>query len=287
MNKIAIIFDFDITLSPYYQQVEIFKKWDIDEDKFWSECAEKMKNGYDMEHSYIKTLIDYANSDKKYNLSNKDLFELGKNITLYDGLSKKTNQVTIFDDINKITQKDEYKEHNIKVEYFIISGGLEEMIKGALVGNNIYKYFKKIFACKLDEKDGIINFPKETIGHTIKTQKLYQIAKGLDKDVNEKVDKLDIPFSNMIYLGDGQTDIPAFSLINSRGGISIAVYREEKLPNGEIDEEKTKQIYNKSYELAIKAKRAEQLLPADYSKGKPLKIALLNYVENICKKIRG
>jgi uncharacterized protein YoxC len=285
-NKIAIIFDFDITLSPYYQQVEIFNKWDIDEDKFWSECQEKMNNGYDMEHSYIKTLIDYANSDKKYNISNKDLFELGKNITLYDGLSKKNNQITIFDDINKITQKDEYKEHNIEVEYFIISGGLEEMINGALVGNKIDKYFKKVFACKLDEKDGVINFPKETIGHTIKTQKLYQIAKGLDKDVNEKVDKLDIPFSNMIYLGDGQTDIPAFSLINSKGGISIAVYREEKI-NGEINEEKTKQIYNKSYELAIKAKRAEQLLPADYSKGKPLKIALLNYVENICKNIRG
>jgi uncharacterized protein YoxC len=285
-NKIAIIFDFDITLSPYYQQVEIFNKWNIDEDRFWSECREKMNNGYDMEHSYIKTLIDYANSDKKYNLSNKDLFELGKNITLYDGLSKKNNQITIFDDINKITQKDEYKEYNIEVEYFIISGGLEEMIKGALVGNKIDKYFKKVFACKLDEKDGVINFPKETIGHTIKTQKLYQIAKGLDKDVNEKVDKLDIPFSNMIYLGDGQTDIPAFSLINSKGGISIAVYREEKI-NGEIDEEKTKQIYNKSYELAIKAKRAEQLLPADYSKGKPLKIALLNYVENICKNIRG
>ena len=285
-NKIAIIFDFDITLSPYYQQVEIFNKWDIDEDTFWNKCREKMNNGYDMEHSYIKTLIDYAKSDKKYNLSNKDLFELGKNITLYDGLSKKNNQITIFDDINKITQKDEYKEYNIEVEYFIISGGLEEMINGALVGNKIDKYFKKVFACKLDEKDGVINFPKETIGHTIKTQKLYQIAKGLDKDVNEKVDKLDIPFSNMIYLGDGQTDIPAFSLINSKGGISIAVYREEKI-NGEINEEKTKQIYNKSYELAIKAKRAEQLLPADYSKGKPLKIALLNYVENICKNIRG
>jgi hypothetical protein len=89
----------------------------------------------------------------------------------------------------------------------------------------------------------------------------------------------------MIFLGDGQTDIPAFSLLKKNGGIPIAVYREEKNSDGTINEEKTLKNYSKGYQLAIEAKRAEQILPADYSLGKPLKMALLGYVEKIAKNI--
>jgi hypothetical protein len=103
--------------------------------------------------------------------------------------------------------------------------------------------------------------------------------------VNEKVNEYRIPFSNIIFLGDGQTDIPAFSLLKKMGGVPIAVYREEKNSDGTINEEKTLENYLKGYQLAIEAKRAEQLLPADYSSGKPLKMALLGYVEKIAKNI--
>ena len=89
----------------------------------------------------------------------------------------------------------------------------------------------------------------------------------------------------MIFLGDGQTDIPAFSLINKSGGTSIAVYREIKRADGTIDEQATMKPYNEGYHLAIESKRAEQLLPADYSAGKPLKMALLSYVEKMAKRI--
>ena len=103
--------------------------------------------------------------------------------------------------------------------------------------------------------------------------------------VNEKMERLRIPFENMIFLGDGQTDIPAFSMLKSNGGTTIAVYREEKKADGTIDEAKTLNSYKKGYELAIKAGRAEQLLPADYSDGKPLKMALLGYVQDIAQRI--
>ena len=221
-------------------------------------------------------------------MSNEDLYNLGKQITLYDGLTKRDGQNSIFDDITAIINSEEYEKLNIEVEYYVISGGLTQMIKGALDGNNLSHYFKEVFACTLDEnKDGVINFPKETVGHTIKTQKLFQISKGLQHKVNDKLDEFEIPFKNIIYLGDGETDIPAFSLVNQMGGTSIAVYRESKNSDGTIDEEKTKETYQNSFEFTIKSKRAEQLLPADYSTGKPLKIVLENYVKILCENIKN
>ena len=289
-NIIAIVFDFDITLSPYFQQEIIFKKWNIAPDEFWNKAGYFMKKGYDQEHAYLRCLIDY-NKQNGFELNNKKLYEYGREIELYEGLSKKDNQLSIFDDLENLLKKPEFVDANIKIEYYCISGGITEMIEGALKSNNLD--FKEVFACKLDEdKNGKLNYIKETVGHTIKTQKLYMISKGVSpkrgdnpNKVNEKLKEHRIPFSNIIFLGDGQTDIPAFSLLKKMGGIPIAVYREEKNQDGSINEEKTLESYLKGYQLAIETGRAEQLLPADYSVGKPLKMALLGYVEKIAKNI--
>ena len=167
------------------------------------------------------------------------------------------------------------------------------MIEGALEAHGLSAYFKEVFACEFDEDEtGKLGYIKETVGHTIKTQKLFMIGKGISPKngdthamVNEVFEKYRILFKNMIFLGDGQTDIPAFSLINSMGGTSIAVYREEKHSDGTIDEVCTLKTYQKGYELAIQSGRAEQLLPADYSAGKPLKMALLGYVERLAESL--
>lgn len=285
-DKIGIIFDFDITLSPYYQQRKIIEHWGIDEADFWQQCTDKVKNeDYDMEHGYLKVLNKYIAKDARYKLSNDDLFTLGQKIELYEGLSQKDGK-SIFDDLEEILNQNKYKEQNIEIEYYCISGGLERMIAGAFKAHKLENYFKKIYACRVDEdNNGNINYPKETVGHTIKTQKIYQIAKGLDKDVNEVTDKYNIPFENMIFIGDGLTDIPAFSLINSKGGISIAVYRESKLKNGQINQAKTLKDYEISYKFAIEGNRAKQLLPANYSDGQPLNLALKNYVNELCNSI--
>ena len=290
-NTIAIIFDFDITLSPYFQQEVIFKRWGIKAEDFWKESTEFMKRGYDMEHAYLRNLIDYNKRSKKFALNNTLLKELGSQIDLYEGLSKKENNHSVFDDLERIAKTNSTDDIDIKLEYYCISGGIKEMIEGALQAHKLD--FKEIFACSLDEDaSGTLGYIKETVGHTIKTQKLYMIAKGVSPQkgddpskVNEKMEKLRIPFENMIFLGDGQTDIPAFSMLKSNGGRTIAVYREEKKADGTIDEEKTLNSYKNGYELAIKAGRAEQLLPADYSDGKPLKMALLGYVQDIAQRI--
>ena len=198
-------------------------------------------------------------AEKNLKLSNSDLYDLGRSISLYDGLSRREGQKSIFDDMLSIVNKEEYRDLNIELECYCISGGLAEMIKGAIENHDLTLFFKKIYACRLDENsDGDIAFPKETVGHTIKTQKIFQIAKGLDKDVNEVVNDYDTPFENMIFIGDGLTDIPAFSLVQKNVGVSLAVYRESKNSDGSINQEKTLKSYEAGYELAVKSSRAEQ-----------------------------
>lgn len=292
-NIIALIFDFDITLSPEFQQQVLFDAWGVDANTFWGECAVHIKNGYDMEHSYMRNLIDYGRRDSKYALTNEQLREFGRSVDLYQGLSRKDGVKSIFDDLKALLNKKEFAEHNIELECYCISGGLKPMIDGAFEAHGLNDYFKEVFACDMDEDDsGKLGYIKESVGHTIKTQKLFMIAKGVSPKngdhpslVNEVTHSYRIPFENMIFLGDGQTDIPAFSLVNKSGGKSIAVYREEKNSDGTIDEERTLKTYLNGYKLAIEANRAEQLLPADYSSGKPLKMALLGYVESIAKQI--
>jgi phosphoglycolate phosphatase-like HAD superfamily hydrolase len=292
-NIIALIFDFDITLSPEFQQQVIFDTWGITAEEFWKESSKNMADGFDMEHAYLKTFIDYGKRDAKYELDNKKLYEFGKSVPLYEGLSKKDGQHSIFDDLHAILNTPEYEEYNIKLEYYCISGGITEMIQGAFDAHKLSEHFKEIFACTMAEGEtGKLGYVKETVGHTIKTQKLFMIAKGVSpkngdspSDVNEVTREYRIAFENMVFLGDGQTDIPAFSLINKNGGTSIAVYREEKNSDGTIDEQKTLHSYQNGYKLAVQSNRAEQLLPADYSNGKPLKMALLGYIEKIAKNI--
>ncbi len=292
-NIIAIIFDFDITLSPQFQQKVIFDDWGITGQEFWQESNENMKKGFDMEHAYLKTFIDYGRNDDRYALTNGKLYEYGKSVELYEGLSKKDGSHSIFDDLQSILEREEFEDQTIKLEFYCISGGIKELIQGSFDTHRLSNDFKEIFACTMAEDDtGKLGYVKETVGHTIKTQKLFMIAKGVSpengddpSDVNEVTKEYRIPFENMVFLGDGQTDIPAFSLLNRNGGTSIAVYREEKNPDGTINESKTLQTYQNGYKLAIESNRAEQLLPADYSSGKPLKMALLGYVEKIARNI--
>lgn len=294
-NIIGLIFDFDITLAPEFQQQVLFDTWGITAEQFWGECAELVKRGYDLEHSYMRNLIDYGRRDDKYALDNTALNTFGQQINLYEGLSRKNGSRSVFDDLHTLLQKKEFAEHNIEIECYCISGGIKPMIEGAFEAHDLNGYFKEIFACDFDEDEkGKLGYIKETVGHTIKTQKIFMIAKGVSPKqgdhpslVNEVTHSYRIPFENMIFLGDGQTDIPAFSLVNKNGGKSIAVYREEKNADGTIDEERTLKTYLNGYKLAVEANRAEQLLPADYSSGKPLKMALLGYVESIAKQIAG
>ena len=167
---------------------------------------------------------------------------------------------------------------NPEIAFYVISSGFEEMIAGSSVFNKL----KKLWGCTFAEnKQGNINFPKETISYTTKTQKLFLINKGLldNKDslkVNDYMPQniRPVPFNNMIYVGDGPTDVPCFSLVMQNGGKTIAVY-----------ESKDTKAFNECYRLVVESKRADVMCPADYSKGSQLYLALFKMAENISDNI--
>lgn len=151
------------------------------------------------------------------------------------------------------------KEHNVIVEHYIISSGLKEMIEGTKIAQN--GAFEKIYASSFYYNNrGVAKWPAQVINYTSKTQFLFRIEKGVldinDPGVNDyfSPEEMRVPFRNMVYIGDSDTDIPCMKLVNSYGGHSIGVYNP-------ITQDKAK------VHRMIKDKRIKYFAPADYSEG--------------------
>src|SRR5205085_12487149 len=221
-NIIAIVYDYDQTLSPTYMQEEVlFPKFGIDSARFWKRCAELVKEqGFDSELAYMKVMLDYLGMDRP---TNDELRELGREMTFYKGLPE------MFDEFSRGLLTPEHEAHAIRVEHYIISSGLKVMIEGS----RLAPYVRAIFGCEFaEDEQGRITFPKRVISHTQKTQFLFRINKGLldvSQDVNDHMpgDIRPVPFPNMIYIGDGPTDVPCFTVMKKNGGQAIAVYNPD------------------------------------------------------------
>ncbi|HOG23943.1 MAG: haloacid dehalogenase-like hydrolase [Candidatus Omnitrophica bacterium ADurb.Bin292] len=251
-NIIAIVYDFDGTLAPGNMQEEtIFREYGIDKRKFWAKSRALVRQkGYESTLAYLRLLI----SDpvfKERPLDRKTLKRLARQLPYYPGVAQGYfRQLTSF--MNKIP---EVREWGITVEHYIISSGLSELLDGA----SIRKHFKKIYACEYDYENGRPVFPKLVINDTNKTQFLFRINKGkleLSESINQHMPagKRRIPFANMIYIGDGVTDVPSMTVMNKSGGHAIAVYD----PNEKVPREVKKMIAEK---------RAEHFAPADFRRG--------------------
>ena len=272
--EIAVVFDFDITVTPSYMQRPIFDKYGINEKSFWDKVNALKIYGYDDEHAYLKMIQKFIVSGQIEKLSNADLKLMGADIEFYEGFP------LILDDLKKIPEiiNTDNRYINPIVRFYVISSGLYEIIAGSKAA----PYLTKFWGCTLDEdKDGNIAFPKETISHTGKTQKLFLINKGLLNDgdqvkVNDYFDEKDrpVPFKHMIYVGDGATDVPCFSLIQQNGGRTIAVYNP-----GNQD------AIDRCYRLVVEQKRADLMCSADYKKNGQLYLALTGMVRSISEQI--
>ena len=195
-----------------------FPAFGIDGAKFWHRCTELVRaNGYDNELAYMKVLLDTLGMDRP---TNADLKSLGQKLNFYKGIPE------MFEDFRSGLLTPEQVAHGITVEHYIISSGLKVLIDGS----RLQPYVRAIFGCEFDvDEQDRITFPKRVISHTQKTQYLFRINKGLldmAQDVNDHMDAeiRPIPFPNMIYLGDGPTDVPCFTVMKKNGGQSIAVY---------------------------------------------------------------
>ena len=219
---IALMYDFDNTLSPGAMQTYDFMKLiHTTPDVFWGETNElDVLEKMDPNLSYMYLMLVKARECGFH--PTREWFEkLGASVELYPGLTKWFERINAYGE-----------SKGAIIEHYVISSGLREMINGT----HINKYFKRVYACEyLYGPDGEAIWPKSVVNYTTKTQFLFRISKGAfeladDEVVNKHMPETmkHCPFRNMIYIGDGSTDIPCMQLVRDRGGESIAVYPDAK-----------------------------------------------------------
>lgn len=216
---VAILYDFDSTLSPTDMQAYGFiPNMGMTPGEFWGRTTEFSKaTGCEKILSYLYTMVDVAR-EKGIKMTRQYLNECGRNIQFFPGVT------TWFKRIN------EYGESKgVRVEHYLVSSGNREIVEGCAIANE----FKQMFACEFifDKKSGEVIWPKLAINYTQKTQFFFRISKGVfdttdDDSVNQKVGSRRIPYSNIVYIGDGLTDVPAMLIAKNNGGRSIAVYQK-------------------------------------------------------------
>ena len=225
---VALIYDFDGTLSPgNMQEFGFIQAIGKKPQEFWQE-SDEIAVGQDASNilSYMKLMFDEAKG-AGIKLRRSDFKKFGKSIELFDGV------LEWFDLINAYG-----RSKGVRVEHYINSSGLAEMIEGTPIA----KKFKRIFACSfLYNKDGEAEWPGVAVDYTAKTQFLFTINKGIlsirdNKLVNESQaeENKRIPFPHMIYFGDGETDVPCMKIVKMFGGHSIAVYNQKNSHKKEV-----------------------------------------------------
>lgn len=246
---VAICYDFDKTLSPDDMQAQGYiQSVGYEVESFWKESnglAEE--NDMDQNLAYMFTMIQKAHG--RFVFNRQALMDYGAKVQLFPGVE------TWFKRIREYGEK-----KGVIVEHYIISSGLKEMIEGTKVANE----FEKIYASSFYyDNCGVAQWPAQVINYTSKTQFLFRIEKGTldvnDSAVNDYFEPEDIriPFRNMIYIGDSDTDIPCMKLVNSYSGHSIGVY------NPETNDKR------KVYKM-MGDKRIKYFAPADYTENSGL-----------------
>lgn len=274
---VAVIFDLDDTLLPD-STTKLLKDHRVNTTEFWEKQSALVLQGYDPPSAWLKLLLENVGVGKPLGeLTNSRLRKFGESLdaTFYPGLP------AFFDDLSDSVRK---TYENIEVEFYIVSGGLYELAKGSKI---IQKYFKAAYGCHLagDTPDGILKYVKRSITFTEKTRYIFEIHKGIDPIaawrnpilVNKFVPSQDrrIPLQNMIYVGDGMTDIPCFSLLKQCRGLGFGVFDPKR-------ESKTKQ----ALEEFLQTDRVLSMHAPDYSPNAELGSMLRAAVAKCCTGIQ-
>lgn len=261
---LAICYDFDKTLSPDNMQAQGYLasiNYENQND-FWDK-ANKLAQDNEMDKDLAWMFLMLKEARGKLIFNRDNLRAYGASLTLYPGVTE------WFERINEFGEK-----HGVNVEHYIISSGIKEMIEGTEPAKN--GAFTKIYASSFYyDEDGLAIWPAQVINYTSKTQFLFRIEKGVldvnDSGVNAHFDedKLRVPFRNMVYIGDSDTDIPCMKLVNVNGGHSIGVYNPD-----ESDDTKFKKVYQ-----MMRDNRIKYYAPADYTEGNELDQLVKNIIE--------
>jgi hypothetical protein len=262
---LAICYDFDKTLSPDDMQAQGFiQSVGFNVKEFW-EKSNKLASDNEMDQNlaYMFTMI--KTSIGKEFITRERLKKYGSEVQLFNGLEdwfRRINEYGI--------------ALGVLVEHYVISSGLREMIEGT----RIAKEFRKIYASSYYfDETGVAQWPAQAINYTNKTQFLFRIEKGIleinDQAVNERVpeERIRVPFRNMVYIGDSDTDIPCMKLVNQYGGHSVGVFNPE---TGDK---------NKVFKM-IRQNRIRFFAPADYSDGSDLDLLIKSIIDHTAENER-
>ena len=278
---IAVIWDFDKTLIPGYMQDPLFKAYDIDPKVFWREVnglpeIYRREGAYltSSEVLYLNHIIDYVKRGIFTGLNNEKLREFGKNLQFYPGLPD-------FFDYLKRTVEKEFEKEEIKVEHYIASTGLRQMILGSVIA----PFLEGVWGCEfLEEETGKGEKRLAKLGYvldnTTKTRAVFEINKGANVeaniDVNARMPREErrVPISQMVYVADGPSDVPVFSVIKQWGGKNFAVYNPQ-----------SKREYNQVHDLMVQEQRVHGLGKADYRQDSSTARWLIKTVHDIAADI--
>lgn len=259
---VALLYDFDGTLAKgNMQEYDFMEKLNIKPDDFWAKSDNlALEQNADNNLAYMRIMLEEA---KKIGKTREDFIACGQNINFFDGVTDWFDRIDAY-----------AKNLGIKVEHYLLSSGLYEIVEGC----PIYKKFKKVYACRfMYDENNEAYWPAQVVNYTTKTQYLYRISKGCleecDKSVNDRTNPKDraIPFSRMVYIGDGLTDVPCMATLKKFGGYSLAVYN----PSTKNNQKNARQL--------LTDKRVDTIAPADYTEGSPLDV----YIKALLKKIRA
>ncbi len=292
-NVIAVIWDFDKTLIPGNMQGPLFRHYGIDEPAFWAE-VEGLEEFYrshgskliQRDHLYLNHILTYVRAGRMPGLGNALLRQLGAEIEFYTGMPDFMENLR-----KEIESRPRFGEHQIRLEHYVVSTGLRQMILGSAIAPQV----EFVWACEFTElvappgyaeqqdrlfsPEGEIQQLIYTIDNTSKTRALFEINKGTNKnptiDVNAKIAREDrrVPFQNMIYIADGPSDVPVFSIVNENGGRSYAVYR----PGSEKELDQAARL--------LEQKRIDAFGEADYSAGSQTAMWITRAAEAIANRI--
>ena len=281
-NIIAVIWDCDKTLVDGYMQDPIFEEYNINLSEFWKEVNAKPKEyekddiRVNKDTYYLNHFIKCAHDGTLKGLSNKKLREYGAKQKFYKGIPE------IFKKTKLMFQEDKsYAEYGIQVEHYIVSTGFAEIIRGS----ELKPFVDGIWGCELLETpdaDGnqVIGEVLYTIDNTTKTRAIFEINKGIGKtdgiEVNSKIPEANrrVRFENMIYIADGPSDIPAFSVVKKNGGATFAIY-----PKGDL---KAMQQVEQMREDG----RVDMYAEADYSEGTTAYMWITSKILKMANRIR-
>ena len=256
---VAIMYDFDRTLcTKDMQDYSFIPSLGMTESEFWQYSnALGQREHMDSILAYMYAMVKIS-KDKNIPLLRQNLVDMGKNVELFKGVKGWFDRITEFG-----------KDNGMQVEHYVISSGMKEIIEGTPIS----KCFKSIFACEfLYDENGNGVWPKTDVNYTNKTQFVYRINKGVldvanDNDLNRSMpdDSKRVPFCNMIYIGDGLSDVPCMKMMKAYGGYSIAVYQNK----------------DSKVEDLLKRGRVDYIYPADYSENTGLDITVKNIIRKM------